>query len=136
MNLLIVGTANSGSMMIVWLIAIFGMLYFMMIRPQKKQMDQRKQMLASLKPGTHIISIGGITGVIRAVTEEFVYVEIAEGLVVEMTKQGVATIQDDPFAEEPIEDEEEAPLALEETQPMSDPEAPLHDRNEDGTLKP
>lgn len=117
--------------MILWLLVIFGMLYFMMIRPQKKQMDKRKEMLASLSPGTRVVTIGGITGVVRAVTEEFVYVEIAEGLVVEITKQGIATIQEDPFVQEPIEEE-----GVEDVPPALDGEDVLEPRNEDGTLKP
>lgn len=117
MSNLILGTGNSGMMMIVWMVVIFVMLYFLMIRPQKKQMEQRNQMLDNLEPNTRVVTVGGITGVIRDVSDEYIYVEIAEGLVVEMTKQGIATILDDDDEDEDLEEDIVEEDVVEEEKP-------------------
>lgn len=106
--------AAGGSITLIWLVAMFGLLYFFVMRPQKKQMKMRNEMLNNLSNGDHIVTVGGITGYIRALTEDYIYVEIAEGLTVEMTRQAVsAVLADDDAADDadlPAADlEEEAP---------------------------
>lgn len=106
--------AAGGSITLIWLVAMFGLLYFFVMRPQKKQMKTRNEMLNNLSNGDHIVTVGGITGYIRALTEDYIYVEIAEGLTVEMTRQAVsAVLTDDDAADDadlPAADlEEEAP---------------------------
>lgn len=106
--------AAGGSITLIWLVAMFGLLYFFVMRPQKKQMKTRNEMLNNLSNGDHIVTVGGITGYIRALTEDYIYVEIAEGLTVEMTRQAVsAVLADDDAADDaelPAADfEEEAP---------------------------
>ena len=48
-------------------IVLMGIMYFLMIRPQKKQQETKLNMLNNLKPGDHIITIGGLHGVIDEV---------------------------------------------------------------------
>lgn len=74
------------------LVVMFALMYFLLIKPQKKQMKIRNEMLANLKNGDKIITSGGITGYIRAITDEYIYVEIAEGLTIEMIKQAVSQV--------------------------------------------
>lgn len=57
----------------VLLIAVF---YFMLIRPQRKQQKQTKEMLAALKVGDNVVSIGGIIGTISAIKDDTVTLEI------------------------------------------------------------
>ena len=84
---------------VLYVVAIMAMLYFLMIRPQKKQMNLRKDMLSNLKSGDHVHTAGGINGYIRAIKGEVVYVEIADGLIVEMMKQAIAGIIDESVYE-------------------------------------
>lgn len=84
---------------VLYVVAIMAMLYFLMIRPQKKQMNLRKDMLSSLKNGDHVHTAGGINGYIRAIKGEVVYVEIADGLIIEMMKQAIAGIIDESIYE-------------------------------------
>lgn len=48
-------------------IVLMGIMYFLMIRPQKKQQETKLNMLNNLKPGNHIITIGGLHGVVDEV---------------------------------------------------------------------
>lgn len=48
-------------------IVLMGIMYFLMIRPQKKQQETKLNMLNNLKPGDHIITIGGLHGVVDEV---------------------------------------------------------------------
>ncbi len=105
MNQLILGSGNVG-FMIIYVVALFALLYFLMIRPQKKRQNARNDMLRGLKINDRVITVGGITGYIRQLTDDFIYVEIADGLVVEVSRQYVASVLQD-------EDEVPAPPAVE-----------------------
>lgn len=109
--------AAGGSITLIWLVAMFGLLYFFVMRPQKKQMKTRNEMLNNLSNGDHIVTVGGITGYIRALTGDYIYVEIAEGLTVEMTRQAVSAV----LADDDAADDAELPAAdLEEEAPEED----------------
>ena len=55
---------------ILWIVILFAVMYFVMIRPQKKKEKETKLMLAELKKGDIITTIGGIMGKIEDVKEE------------------------------------------------------------------
>ena len=67
-------TASMG-MMILWMVVIFGVMYFLMIRPQKKEQKRLQAMLNSMEVGDSIVTTGGFYGVIIDMTEEDVIVE-------------------------------------------------------------
>ncbi len=60
------------------MIAVFALFYFIFIRPQQKQQRERNQMLANLKKGDKIITIGGLHGVITDLTDERVTLKVSE----------------------------------------------------------
>ena len=60
---------------IIYLIVIIGVMYFIMIRPQKKKQKQEQQMRESLQPGDELITIGGIYGRIISVKEDSLVIE-------------------------------------------------------------
>ena len=85
------GTTGGGSSFIFILVA-FVALWFLMIRPSQQQAKKRAEMLQQLKPGVKIITIGGICGVIKALTENRVFLEIADGLTIEMLRTSISQI--------------------------------------------
>ena len=52
------------------LFVIFGLFYFLMLRPQKKKEDEFKKLVADLKENDHVITIGGIHGVVTNIQRD------------------------------------------------------------------
>ncbi len=79
LNLLASGTGNGTKQsltLVVIYIVFFGLIiYFMMIRPQKKQETKMKTMLSSLKEGDSVLTTAGFYGVVIAIDEDTVIVE-------------------------------------------------------------
>lgn len=91
---------------IIILAAMFGFMYFLLIRPQKKQMETRKNMMESLRPDDIVSTIGGIKGRIVMVMEDSVILEIAENVQVDLLKTAVGqVITDDEDDDEDYDDE-------------------------------
>ena len=71
--------ANSGvmstGMLIMWLVIMFGMMYFLMIRPQKKEQKKLQAMLNDLAVGDAVITTSGFYGVVIDITDDDVIVE-------------------------------------------------------------
>lgn len=82
----------SALMQLIPFIAVAVIFYFLLIRPQQKQMKETQKMLAALKTGDKVITRGGIIGVITAVKEEEVEVEIAKGVKSLFTRAAVAAV--------------------------------------------
>ena len=60
------------------MILIFVVFYFMLIRPQRKKDKEAKQMLANLKVGDRICTIGGIYGTIVRIKDDVLTIEVGE----------------------------------------------------------
>ena len=74
------------------LIFIFIIMYFVMIRPQKKRQEQQQNLIASLKPGARVVTNAGIHGLIANVKETTVIVKVADNVKIEMEKSAIATV--------------------------------------------
>ena len=72
-----------------FLVAMFVLMYFLLIRPQQKRAKDHKNLLKTLKKGDEVVTNGGVLGKINSVDESFVVLEIAEGVVVKVQKQGI-----------------------------------------------
>jgi preprotein translocase subunit YajC len=78
--------------MIIYCVIIMAVLYFFMIRPNKKRMAEYQKMIDSIKVGNRIMA-AGIYGTVKKVNEKSFDVEIAKGVVVEINKNAVATVE-------------------------------------------
>ncbi len=79
-NLLAASTASAGVsgspvIWIIYFVVIGAVMYFMLIRPQRKRTKEEKQLRESLQVGDEIVSIGGIYGRIISLKEETVVIE-------------------------------------------------------------
>ena len=81
---------NAAFMQFIPLIIIMLIFYFLLIRPQNKQANERKLMLAALKSGDKILTNGGIVGVIKGINGEELQVEIARDVNVTIVRSAVA----------------------------------------------
>ena len=61
------------------LIILFGVFYFLLIRPNKKRAEAHRQLVDSVQVGDEVVTGGGLYGTVRAVGEEDVELEIAPG---------------------------------------------------------
>jgi len=84
---------------IAYLVVLFAIFYFLLLRPQQKKSKQLKEMRASLKVGDKITTIGGLVGKIIKVTEDDITLETgADKLRMVFKKWAVATV-DTPVEE-------------------------------------
>ncbi len=72
-----------------FLIGMFALMYFLLIRPQQKRAKDHKNLLEALKKGDEVVTNGGVVGKVNSVDESFAVLEIAEGVVVKVQKQGI-----------------------------------------------
>ncbi len=56
-------------------IVMFGVLYFFMIRPQKKQEEEKREMIKNIVVGNEIVTIGGIIGKVVVAKEDILTIE-------------------------------------------------------------
>jgi preprotein translocase subunit YajC len=77
---------------IIMMVVIFAIFYFIMIRPQQKNMKEHKAMLDAIKKGDEIVTAGGIYGTVEGVNSDTLTVKIAEGVKVKMTRSSVGDI--------------------------------------------
>jgi preprotein translocase subunit YajC len=82
---------------------LFGIFWFVLVRPQRARAREQQELIASLEPGDEIVTTGGLYGVITEVDGEILRVEIADGLVVRTARNAVAGIVE--FDEEEVEEE-------------------------------
>jgi preprotein translocase subunit YajC len=76
--------------MIIFLVLIFAMFYFLMIRPQRKRQKEQQQMMEELKRGDRVVTAGGIYGVIETISEDSVVIKVESGATMRVAKGSVA----------------------------------------------
>lgn len=95
-----VGDPRQGLSPFIPLILIFGIFYFLILRPQQKKMKLQQQFLTELKKGDMVITNAGIIGTIRTLSEKFVTLEVDEGVCLKIVRSQVLesanTLKDDP----------------------------------------
>lgn len=71
------------------LLILIAFFYFSMYRPQKKLRLERKRFLLSLRKGNHVVTSGGIYGVIKVLRDKYVELEIAPKVVIKVEKTAI-----------------------------------------------
>ncbi len=84
------GTPGGGMSVFIPLILMFGVFYFLLIRPQQKKTRQHQDMLKGLKVGDRVVTTGGIIGTIVAGGEQFIKLEIADKVRVDVGRSYIA----------------------------------------------
>jgi len=82
------------------MIAMFVIIYFLMIRPEQKKQKERQKMLSALKKGDKILTIGGIIAVITNVKDNAYIIKTGEGSILEITKSAVSSVLNNTDASE------------------------------------
>lgn len=71
---------------------MFGVLYFLVLRPQQKKMKEQQEMISSLKRGDEIVTSSGILGKVTGIADKVVTVEVADDVRVKMLKSQVSQV--------------------------------------------
>lgn len=88
-----------------FLVVIF---YFMLIRPQKRRVEQHRRLISSIGVGDEIVTIGGIYGIVGRLGDEDVELEISPGTTIRVVKSAIARrVTEDLEPEDTTAEEEE-----------------------------
>jgi preprotein translocase subunit YajC len=84
--------SGEGLMGMLPIILMFGLLYFLMIRPQMKRAKESKAMIEALQKGDEVVTAGGILGRIAKLGDQYVTVEIADKTEVTVQRGAIAQL--------------------------------------------
>ncbi|WP_316669075.1 preprotein translocase subunit YajC [uncultured Propionibacterium sp.] len=112
----------SSTYLIIMIVLMVALMYFMVMRPQKKQMERQREMLNQVGEGTRVMLTSGLFGTIRATGETQAVVELAPGVDVTILRQAISKVvksEDEEFefadeAEPAVEDGAEPEPAADE----------------------
>ena len=105
------------------IVAMFALLWLLLIRPQRAKQQQQQHMLQSVDVGDEILTSGGIIAVVRGVDDEAneLHVEIAPGIEVRMDRRAVGAIVTKDEADEGDADEAAESVDLNENEESVNP---------------
>ena len=87
---------GSGSIwtMLIFVVLLFGLMYFVMIRPQRKRQKEHQHLIEELKRGDRVVTAGGIYGVIDSISEDSVTIKVESGATMKVAKGSVSLKQE------------------------------------------
>ena len=77
-----------------FLVVIFALFYFVMIRPQRKRQKEQQNMVNTLQKGDKVITAGGIFGVIDNIREDSVVIKVEGGTLLRVAKGSIMVLKD------------------------------------------
>ncbi len=91
------------------IVALFALMYVLMIRPQRAKAQQQQRMLGTVAPGDEVLTVGGIYGIVQELEPDEdggdLIVEIADGIHVRVARKALATVVKPGEDEDDVEDE-------------------------------
>ncbi len=76
--------------MILFLVVIFGLFYFVMIRPQRRRQKEHETMTQELQRGDRVVTAGGIYGTIESLSEDSIVIKVESGQTLRVARGSVA----------------------------------------------
>jgi len=93
------GTPGASFTMIIAVALIFAIFYLFIIRPQNKKQKETEKMIAAIKKGDKVITIGGIHGTVSSTKEKTVIVKVDESCKLEFSRSAIASVVNTDKAE-------------------------------------
>ena len=84
---------------VIILIAVFGLMWLLLVRPQRRRQLEQARMQDEVNVGDDVLTAGGIHGTVREIDGEIVHVEIAAGTTVRLDRRAVAAVAEEPELE-------------------------------------
>jgi preprotein translocase subunit YajC len=88
------GGSTSIWTMLIFVVVLFGLMYFVMIRPQMKRQKEHQRLIEELKRGDRVITAGGIFGVIESISEDSIVIKVESGATMRVAKGSVTLKQE------------------------------------------
>jgi preprotein translocase subunit YajC len=79
---------------VIFLVLIFGIFYFLMIRPQRRKQKEHQHMTEELRVGDRIITVGGIYGKIESLSQDSVILKVESGTTIRVARASIAGRQE------------------------------------------
>ena len=86
------GAQPSAFLQLLPLVLIFVVFYFLLIRPQAKRAKEHKAMVSALAVGDEVVMSGGMLGKVTEAGDQFLTVEVADGVRVKIQRHTVASV--------------------------------------------
>lgn len=77
--------------LIVWVVVLFAIFYFLFIRPQRSKQKKHQDMITSLKPGDEVVTVGGMKGKVKSVSENTVTLMVYKDISIDFLKSAIST---------------------------------------------
>jgi preprotein translocase subunit YajC len=86
------GAQGGGFESLLLIVLMFGVLYFLMIRPQMKRTKEHKAMIEALQKGDEVVTAGGILGRVSKLNEAYVTLEVAPNTELQVQRPAVQLV--------------------------------------------
>ena len=83
---------NSQLISLLYIVGLFAILYFLMIRPQQQRQKKHQEMISNIKTNDKVITIGGIYGTIENIKDNSIILEVAENVRMEFLKTAISQV--------------------------------------------
>lgn len=84
--------------MLIFIVLLFGLMYFLMIRPQRRRQREHMDLLQQLQKGDKVITAGGIYGQIESIADQNVVLKIESGATIRIARTSIVAKQGEPEA--------------------------------------
>ena len=74
------------------LLLIFGVFYFLLIRPQNKRQKEHKELVANIGVGDEVVTAGGVLGTVIEVKDQFLHVKVADDVVLKVQRHTISAV--------------------------------------------
>ncbi len=93
-NNVVANAPQQGSMggLLLYCLIIFVVIYFFMVRPNKRRMAEYQKMIDSITVGNRVLA-AGIYGTVKKIGDKTIEMEIAKGVVIEVSKNAIASVE-------------------------------------------
>lgn len=85
---------------IIYIVLLFALLYFLMIRPQQQRQKKHQEMIRGLKVNDNVVTAGGILGTVVKVKEDTLVLRVADGVRIEVLKTAIGQVRESAPEEE------------------------------------
>jgi preprotein translocase subunit YajC len=109
-------SSGSGFFFLIIIVVLFGLLYFVTIRPQRNRQRAAAQTQRQLEPGMRVRTTAGMFATVAAVEDQEVVLEVAPGVNVRFLRRAIMDVIPDPSQMEAEEPEPAEPETLDETE--------------------